>query len=113
MAYKREFIVTKVYKVEEFARFPNVIVRIEAYWKITNDQHPKGFKNYDLSKDINYVCSNDTFIDIDKVTDVDLEKWLTKDMTTQDILDIEIDSQPELIRTDMMDSWIVHYDSNA
>ena len=34
-------------------------------------------------------------------------------MTTQDILDIEIDSQPELIRTDMMDSWIVHYDRNA
>ena len=113
MAYKREFIVTKVYKVEEFARFPNVIVRIEAYWKITNDQHPKGFKNYDLSKDINYVCSNDTFIDIDKVTDADLEKWVIKDMTAQDIADAEIHSQSEIIKTNMMDDWTVHYDRDA
>ena len=113
MAYKREFIVTKVYKVEEFARFPNVIVRIEAYWKITNDQHPKGFKNYDLSKDINYVCSNDTFIDIDKVTDADLEKWVIKDMTAQDISDAEIHSQSEIIKTNMMDDWTVHYDRDA
>ena len=113
MAYKREFIVNKVYKMAEYNRFNNVIVRVEAYWKITDDEYPKGFNNYDLSKDINLNCTSETFIDIDKVTDADLEKWLTKDMTTQDILDIEIDSQPELIRTDMMDSWIVHYDRNA
>ena len=64
-------------------------------------------------KQYSFEFNSFPFIDIDKVTDADLEKWLTKDMTTQDILDIEIDSQPELIRTDMMDSWIVHYDRNA
>ena len=50
---------------------------------------------------------------IDKVVDADLERWLTKDMTTQDKIDIELESQPELIRTNMMDTWIVHYDRNA
>ena len=113
MAYKREFIVDKVYKVAERNEFHNVIVRIEAYWKITNDEYPKGFRNYDLSKDINNNCHGDTFIEIDKVTDADLERWLTKDMTTQDKIDVELESQPELIRTNMMDTWIVHYDRNA
>ena len=113
MAYKREFIVDKVYKVATYNDFPNVIVRIEAYWKITNDEYPKGFSNYDLSNHVNWNCHHTTFINIDEVTDADLEKWLTKDMTAQDIIDIELASQPELIRTNMMDTWIVHYDRNA
>jgi len=113
MAYKREFIVNKVYKMADYNGFKNTIVRIEAYWKITDDEYPKGFNNYDLSKDINLNCTSETFIDIDKVTDADLEKWVTKDMTAQDIADAEIHSQSEIIKTNMMDDWTVHYDRDA
>ena len=113
MPYNREFIVDKVYKVAERNQFSNVIVRIEAYWKITNTSYPKGFRNYDLSKDINWNCDPDTLLEKDKAPDDHLEGWSTKDMTTQDKLEIELESQSELIKTDMMDTWVVHYDRST
>ena len=34
-------------------------------------------------------------------------------MTAQDIANAEIHSQSEIIKTNMMDDWIVHYDRDA
>ena len=66
MAYNREFIVDKIYVIDDFHGWIKAVARVEAYWKITNDEYPKGFKNYDLSNHINWYCHHTTFIDIDK-----------------------------------------------
>ena len=114
MAYNREFIVDKIYVIDDFHGWIKTVARVEAYWKITNDEYPKGFKNYDLSKDLPIEdITRDTWVDIDKVTNNHLEAWVTVGMTTQDKLEIELESQPELIKTNRMDSWVVHYDRNA
>jgi len=114
MAYKREFIVDKIYVIDEYHDFVKAIAQVEAYWKITNDEYPKGFRNYDLSKALPvHNISRENWVAIDKVTNANLEEWLTVGMTTQDKIDIELDSQAEIMRTNLMDSWVVHYDRNA
>jgi len=114
MAYKREFIVDKIYVINDYHGWIKAIARVEAYWKITNDEYPKGFRNYDLSKELPIdSIVREKWVDIDKVTNDNLEEWLTVGMTTQDKIDIELDSQAEIMRTNLMDSWVVHYDRNA
>ena len=108
--YNTEFIVTKVYVLRNYNGFSDVITRVEAHWKITNSQYPRGFSKYDLSNDIELNVDPQTFIPLDQVEHSLMEGWLTKDMSVQDKIDIKLLSLNEIIRKDQMADWVVVYD---
>ena len=111
--FTRQFKKLSILTQDKLGDYENVVAFIRGEWQIRHSDYPLGVASHYVEQELDLSgISSETFTRIEDVTDEQIEKWASKNITNEAIELSYKHALPVIQQSHKINSLTVYYDAN-